>query len=370
MPLGLDSHIMRSVISTPSRLVGELVTPDLRLQIVLPSGGVDFQTAVVAGPYSRSYYLLSVEVPDDPSKPGEFAVPVTTSSDGRTSHSYGAIGEMLTDLASVWYGKRFDYHGVIIHDSIVRLPDLSCPSPVRHHELGFYNRKPRPDLDIELTLQALGPVIDFLHRQCPEKELDAFWTAAHFYARALRAFNNDPEAAFFYFIVALEVVASQIDVPYEDLYDEKTRKDLEEIKDKCGPELANRVRHKYFQLRRKVVYAANDFVNDAFFQGSQAEPEWARLSRENLNTRVGRAYDLRSKYVHSGIPFGIWVDTIVIPGAEVQVGRPVLPDSQGKRKLERILADIPTFAGLERLVRFVILSFANRRIDEIHATLR
>ena len=84
MSLGLDSHIMRSVISTPSRLVGDLVAPGLRLQIVFPSGGADAQTAVVHGPYSRSYYLLSVEVPDDPSKPDKFAVPVTTLSDGRS----------------------------------------------------------------------------------------------------------------------------------------------------------------------------------------------------------------------------------------------------------------------------------------------
>ena len=298
MSLGLDSHIMRSVISTPSRLVGELDTPDLRLQMVLPSSGADFQTAVVHGPYSRSYYLLSIEVPDDPSKPGEFAVPVTTSSDGRTSHSYGAIGEMLTDLASVWYGKRFDYHGVIIHDSIVRLPDLSCTSPLRHHNLGFYNGEPRPDLDIELQLPALGPVIDFLHRQCPEEELTAFWTAARFYARALRAFNNDPEVAFFDLIVALEVVASQIEVPDQDLYDQQARNDLEVIEDKCGPELANRVRQRYGQLRRKVVYAAKSLVNDAFFQGSQAGPEWARLSYENLETCVRAAYDLRSAYAH------------------------------------------------------------------------
>ena len=111
---------------------------------------------------------------------------------------------------------------------------------------------------------------------------------------------------------------------------------------------------RLYQLRRRVVYAAKHLVNDAFFEGSQAKPPY-RLTRDSLETCVKAVYDLRSRYAHGGAQFGIWFEHQV-GGAttEVQVGHPVLPDSQ--KELERVLADIPTFVGLERLVRFIILT--------------
>lgn len=362
MSLSLDPSIMRCVISTPSQLVGQLSRPDLAIQIVFPHTDVEFQKYVQPGPYSRTYYLVSIREPDDPSSDDAFAAPTWTSDDGKPVYALGAVGGMLTDLASVWYGKRFDYHGVITHESRAWLPDLSSVLPVSHHNLGLHNRKPRPDLDIELTLGALDKPLNLLYKGEPAAELDAFRTAARFYARALRAFESDPEVAFFDFIVALEVMASQIDVPSDDLYDEQARKDLAAIEASLGPALAKRVRERYRQLSRRVVYAATTLVNDTFFKGSQAQPEWSRLTRENLETHVKAAYALRSRYAHGGVPFGIWLN--IFPGAEIQVGRPVLPDSE--RGLKETLANIPTLEGLERLVRFIILRFAHLRISKVH----
>lgn len=364
MPLSLNPKIIRSVISTPSRLVGQLSTPNLMMQIVFPVSGVNLQTFMKPGPHSRSYYLLSIMEPDDPSSPEAFAVPITTLHDGKPTYAFGAVGEMLTDLASVWFGKRFDYHSVIAHNSIAQLPNLASVSPVKHYNLDPYNHQPRPDLDIKLNLQNLNEVLPLLHTRKPAAELSAFWTATRFYARALRAFESDPEVAFFDFIVALEIIASQIDVPYKDLYDVQARKDLKAIENALGSKLASRVRQRYFQLSRRIVYAAKNLVNDTFFEGCRAEPQCYCLTRDNIGTCVKAAYELRSKYAHRGMPFGIWLDIIVIPQAEIQVGQPVLSDSY--RKWQKILANIPTFSGLERLVRFIILRFAHLKISKIH----
>jgi hypothetical protein len=264
---------------------------------------------------------------------------------------------MVTDLASIWFGKRFDYHGPIAIGGIAHMPDLSSIAPISHYHLGPYNHQPRSDLNIELNLNSLAPVLCLLSKRQPQNELAAFWAATRFYARA-----------FFHLVVALEVIASQINVPYNDLYDEQARQDLDAIEQKQGPDLANRVRSRYYQLRRRVVYAAKELVNDVFFDGSQAQPG-CRLDRDRLEGCIKAAYDLRSKYAHAGMQFGIWLGMVVHPEeAEVQVGRPVLPDAQ--KELEEILANIPTFVGLERLVRFITLSFAHRTIEKIDERLQ
>ena len=366
MSLAPDPHVIRSLLSTPNRLIGRLETRDLRLQIVFPTSRVAVQTTFKTGPHSRNHFLLSVRVPDDPSE--VFAVPMTTLLDGEVIYHYDVVGKMLTDLAAIWFGKRFDCHGVVLSDSIPHMPDLSSISPSSHFKLGPYNHEPRSDLGIELNLEELRPILGFLYKRQPERELAAFWAATRFYARALRAYETDPEVAFFHFVVSLEIIASQLEVPSEDLYDEQTQSDLKAIEQKLGTKVAARIRSRLYQLRRRVVYAAKHLLNEAFFEGSQAKPPY-RLTRDRLETCVKAVYDLRSRYAHGGAQFGIWFEHQV-GGAttEVQVGHPVLPDSQ--KELERILADIPTFVGLERLVRFLILRFANLNIQQLHQKLK
>lgn len=362
--LSLDSDVIRFLISAPSRFVGQLSTPDLSVQMIMPSGGVELETSIKPGPYSRSYYLVSIRVPDDPSSAEAFAVPVTTLRNQEPLYDFRKVGGMLCDLASVWFGKSFDYHGVIADHSIAYLPNLGSISPVSHHGLGPYNQHPRPDLEIKLKLQELEAVLVLLYKREPAAELNAFWSASRFYTSALRVFEYDPEVAFFNLIVALEIISSQIDVPDGELYDRQAQEDLEAVEDALGDALANRVRQRYFQLSRRMIYAAKTLVNDTFFEGCRASQKCYCLNRGNLESCVKAAYDLRSKYAHSGMPFGIWLDIVVMPGAEVQVGQPVLPD--GYRRREKILANIPTFLGLERLVRFTVLRFAHLRISEMH----
>lgn len=72
---------------------------------------------------------------------------------------------------------------------------------------------------------------------------------------------------------------------------------------------------------------------------------------ESFRSAIAAAYDLRSRYVHTGVPFGGWIS---FWQNEVQIGRPVVED----KELGKILALAPTFTGLERVIRYCILRFA------------
>jgi hypothetical protein len=68
---------------------------------------------------------------------------------------------------------------------------------------------------------------------------------------------------------------------------------------------------------------------------------------------LGAAYDLRSKHLHTGKPFGLWVspDTTRY---ETQFAQPVT----GDKDFDKVLANAPTFLGLERITRYALLRFA------------
>jgi len=361
--LSLEPNILRAIVSTPSCFKGQFSTSDLVMQIAFPGDDAPWETRTQPGPYSRCHFLVSLRIPDDPTSPTALAAPATTLRDGQTHYAYGAVLEKVADLAAVWFGKRFDYHGLVIDHAIAYLPRLDAARPMRHHSLGPYNHIPRPDLHIELTLNNLHRVRHLLYLWQPAPALGQFWTATRFYARALRAFDNDPETAFFDLMVALEVLASETEMPESELYDAEALSDLEQIEDKLGKELAARVRDRYKQVSRRVRWTVRSLVDDRFFAGSADIPEVYRLTQANLDAYVKNAYDLRSKYVHIGVPFGAWI--AVTPEAEVQFGTPVLAGSD--HKLQTLLGNIPTFVGLERLTRFVILRFAQLHLPPLHS---
>ncbi len=284
------------------------------------------------------------------------------------TYAWQVVGERLTDLAAVWYGKQFNCHGLVAWGGIAELPDFRPMLLSGVAELDAYNPIPRPDLGIELNLEQLRQVLGLLYCRKLEAKVDAFWSAARFYASALRSYGTDAEIAYFHFVVALEIIASQIDVPRDDLYDEQTRQDLDDIGQHVSHEAASRVEKRLFQVRRKIVYTVKHLLNNNFFDGSRAEGGF-RLTADQVEFRVKAVYDLRSKYAHGGALFAPWfTHSDGGPTAEVNVGRPVLPGRQ--QEFEKVLAEIPTFTGLERIVRFTILSFAHNYIQPIHDRLQ
>lgn len=118
-------------------------------------------------------------------------------------------------------------------------------------------------------------------------------------------------------------------------------------------------------IKKRFVQTITRFVDSGFFDRSESKYEFARLTSASFENVVGAAYDLRSKYVHTGIPFGRWV-ALRLGGSntEVQVGQPVVSD----RDLGEILARAPTLVGLERIIRYCLLRFAEANGGYIDTT--
>ncbi len=97
-------------------------------------------------------------------------------------------------------------------------------------------------------------------------------------------------------------------------------------------------------------------TDDSFFDRSESTQAYGRFERESFLKSVGAAYDLRSRYVHTGAPFAFWVSWNLCNN-EVGIGEPVLAD----RELSGILARAPTYVGLERIIRYSLLRFAQEQ---------
>jgi len=122
-----------------------------------------------------------------------------------------------------------------------------------------------------------------------------------------------------------------------------------------GSALERFVVSKILLIKRKFTKAIVRFVDDDFFARSESRNGAAPLKRESFSNAIRAAYDLRSQYVHTGISFG----NIVFKGAgglngESQLGVPVV----GDETLGTILSRAPTYVGLERIIRFCLLKFA------------
>jgi hypothetical protein len=352
-----DRNIGRYLFSTPSRLEGEFSSEGITIGHSFPSLGspVPLQFQLSESPYSRNHLMLTTSL-------------VVEETKG-TVPKYQP--EMIIDLMSLWFGKQFDLHGWIEYWGVSFMPYGTALVPIRMHHLGAFNHKPRKDLMIELKLDLLQ--IPFMLMQIEEADLKvgAFWKAASFYSRALRSYQNEPEVAFLHLISGLEIIASQMNFSEDQIYDQQLESDFKLIIDSIaeGSDVVKRLKGRLYQLRRKVVLAAETLVNDSFFSGSESPDSYKQifaLTKNNLTAAVQAAYDVRSLYVHSGARFSIWLDPLG-DNNEIQVGRPVLPKSEGE--LATLLSKIPTFLGLERLLRFITLRYAHLYLRPLQDSL-
>jgi hypothetical protein len=65
---------------------------------------------------------------------------------------------------------------------------------------------------------------------------------------------------------------------------------------------------------------------------------------------VKAAYDLRSRFMHSGRSQGGWVNAMKHAGAEIVIGDPVIKDPE----LKKLVVDSLTLCGLERVVQYCL----------------
>lgn len=76
------------------------------------------------------------------------------------------------------------------------------------------------------------------------------------------------------------------------------------------------------------------------------------LKAQDIEQAMKAAYDLRSRYVHTGVHFGSWVRSD--PQLEQIAGSPLVDDEEFKK----ILMRAPNLTGLERVMRYSLLKIA------------
>ena len=339
MSLRPSETVQKILISTPAIFRGEMETEELLLTQAWPDTGPTRYSRIEEGPASRSTLVLAFRTDPIEKKPGVM-IP-----------DYSPAGILVCSYLSVLYGKRFDPHGLIEGVGSFKMPDWSSNAILVNPSLPFHSNQPRANLQIPLSLAESKSLVPLLLGELNEEFAIAVQASSKFYSQALRTFEFDPETAYLHLITALEILSNNLDFAPEDLLPDDLRSLLTQIEENLpnGEKAAKKIRSRLFQVRRKIAKTIENLVDPQFFDGSDVD-QTAALHSIDIKKRVLAAYDLRSKYVHTGITFGSWINRST---EEIQLGKPVLAD----KELSEIIHRAPTFIGLERIVRYCILRF-------------
>lgn len=339
--------VHKLLISSPSHFVGEFETEEFVL-----THAWDYARGAHGerSPLHRNYFMLS------------FATEPIKKAAGVMIPDYSPTGEYMCALMSVLFGKRFDHHGAVEMTGHYRVPDLGRANDLCEPDRPYHGKKLRCDYPVPLHLAELARVRPLIDGNTGDEKLsDAFQTASLFYARAVRTVSHDAEVAYLHLITACERLAES--APLEDIELEAVvRTALARIEEELqhGDRVARLFRNRMRQLRRRFAALLTSHLDDGFFGRSEGREKWEALRSADFPKAAAAAYDLRSRYVHTGASFGNWIAPRH-DNSERQVGTPMLAD----REMAKILDRAPTFIGLERLTRLVLLKYA----EQLGATL-
>lgn len=296
---------------------------------------------------SRQMFMLAFKTPE-------------SDHDGIVIPQYDHFGDIVCALLSVMYGKRFDNHGAIESSGFYRVPNLDAVQQLVDARLPHNQHKPRVDLGFELNLAEIERVAPLLSASAITTDKQKIIQgAAKFYLQALQQCERDIEVAYLHLITAGEILSNATDIRADSLYDASIRSILERIGKELsgGPRAAKTLSSRMRSVKRRFVSTFNSLTDDAFFNRSETQQPFGRLTKDGYVRALAAAYDLRSQYVHSGNSFGGWIE-LHIGGENIErmIGLPVVPD----RKFAKTIAAAPTFVGLERIVRYGILRFGEK----------
>ena len=277
---------------------------------------------------------------------------------------HSIVGDIVCSLLSVLFGKRFDSHGLTEGSGFYNTPDLTVYNHICNHKLPFNSHQERNHFKVPLNLIHFSLVAKiFTHADLNEEFKSKLIAASKFYQQALQTCEIDPEVAYLHLISAGEIISAHYSYEQEELLDDVTLNYLDKIRTNTpeGEKIARHISNRILSIKSRFVKTLISLIDDDFFSSKEGSNGFGFFQKEDFEKRIGAAYDLRSKYVHTGVPFGNWIKpTGRIE--DVQLGKPVVPD----KEYAKILAKAPTFIGLERTMRYCILKFmATNGFDEL-----
>jgi len=352
-------NVTKCLISTPAEIAGEYESDDILIthawpELMTPNAR---RTLVKPGPTHRRFLigcLKTEEVADEDRRTGPIP-------------NYHWFGDFLAVCLSVFFGKRFDHHGLVETQGMFCLPSYDSIRGIGVYNLPPYNSRPRTDLEIELNLTQLSMISELLHLKADRSAMDTFFTAGNFYLRSLRIIEEQPEIAYVDLVTAGEILSNYFNYPDEQLLGEALLGLLDEIRNELphGDKKANRIRNRLYQVRRRYRLTLCNLLNANFFTRTESTHQSAALRKDEIEPSVLAAYDLRSRYVHTGERFGAWIHSLEHLHAEKQMGTPVVDD----KGYQKVLVRAPTFIGLERIMRYCLLAFIHKELGHIDQRL-
>lgn len=336
-----NETVQKILISTTSRMVGEYENEGILITHALASVS-DLPARILETPLSRSGYIIAFETP-----------PIQKPSIIRPN--YTPTGEQICAYMSVLFGKRFDCHGLVETNGFYQIPDLTAYKRTCNQKLPFNSHKERNCFPVPLKIDQISSIervlIDTKIDPKLRSRLDAI---CRFYMLALQNAENNPEVAYLHLITAGEILSSFSQYPKEDMLDEKIITDLNTIRDKIkdGDKIANRISQHLTTVRKSFVKSLYSLLDDSFYTTAESKQGFGHFKPENIEGNIAAAYDLRSKYVHTGMSFGRAIESSRDYN-DLWPSKPLVDD----KKLAKILKKAPKLAGLERLMRYCILKF-------------
>ena len=349
MNLRPERSINKALISTTSRLVGEYETDGALITHAWPDFG-DRSTFMrfSEGPTSRSAFVFAFQTED---------IPLTSPR----IPDYSPTGDLICGYLAVLFGKRFDNHGLVEGGGLFHVPNLVEFGQLCSPSLPHNSHKPRVDFQIPLNLTEVRRIEPLLSSgSIDRKFLQTFQTCIKFYLQALQNAERNPEVAYLHLITTSEILSNFYDYDKDELLDAESKNALVAIERDVtdGEAIARFISGKLLQVKKRFLTTLTNLVDESFFSRSESSQAIHSFKADSFMKCISSAYDLRSRYIHTGVPFGSWT-SLSVSGTnnEVQVGKPVIKDDN---ELGKLIGHAPTFIGLERVVRYVLLRFAKQ----------
>ncbi|RCW60164.1 hypothetical protein [Halanaerobium] len=352
-----NENIQKILISTTSRFKGEYETENLLIThswIFNDSVHLDLNSS--ENPYCRNYFTIVVKTPELKRNRNFFVYP-----------NYKYIGDIICIILSIFYGKRFDNHGMIETHGNFSIPNLNQINPIRYTKIGINNHKPRKDIDIELKLDKLKKINRLLVGDVEnEKVLNTLLTAGNFYLKAIQDFEEDPNIAYLNLINSGEVLSNFYNYSENALFDENLKEILRQIEEGLdeGSKISKQIKSRLYQVRSKYSLTLTNLLNEGFFNYEGSNHVFA-LKQKNIQKNIKASYDIRSLYLHEGISFGQHIQHHDNHLNELIIGEPLVE----QKRLRKLLKRTPTFIGLERIIRYCLLRFIHLELTVVDEKL-
>ncbi|MFC1743112.1 hypothetical protein ACFL35_03885 [Candidatus Riflebacteria bacterium] len=290
-------------------------------------------TSFSDSPFNRSYLLCSLKIEEE-----------IVKNHGHVLTNPIFLAEFLCSSLAVFFGKKFSFHGFIESHGISYVPYGMEALAFKTFKYPFMNRAPRVDFQIPLALQEAEVFIYYLFmnlfKSCC---VQSFQKAASFYLSALKEIESEPAKAYLSLITSGEILSGYFDYKDEDLFheDDPIKNILRSLADNKWPaKEINCIRERLYQVRQKFWLTINKLLPENFFDISECQNEPGQFNKADFKKRIKSAYDLRSQYVHTGFDFGNTV--YCLPGWLNEI---------------HFCSNAPTFLGLERVIRVILLNF-------------